>query len=454
MWITRLSVFTRSWRAVASCVRNASTRKISASPQEKIAHVNFSAKFSSAQRVALVVGLLAASFAWSQAAKKSDAPVGVDINTGLPVTVTTDTGAKPGEPQPPGINAAAFLVVEATSGQVLAESRANVRRDPASLTKLMTAYLVFDALHQKKISLTQRLRVPERAWKAEGSRMFIEPGTPVTTEDLLRGLIIQSGNDAAIALAITVAGNESEFISLMNREAKRLGMSDTNFLNPTGLTQQGHYSTAYDLGVLSLALMRDFPQYVKFYAEKSYTHNKITQENRNRLLFLDPTVDGLKTGHTDAAGWCLIATVNRPPRKVLTVLLGAPNDATRIAESKKLIDWAFSAYESKRFYEGGKAIQQLTIWKSNVDSIPIGFRDDVTAIATAGKAADITTTLSIKEPKIAPIQAGDTIGTLTVKRAGSLVYERNVIALEAAPQAGFFKRAWHGIVLWWKSIFK
>ena len=188
------------------------------------------------------------------------------------------------------VNAAAYLVVEATSGQVLAESNKRQRRDPASLTKLMTAYLVFDALHQKKLSLTQRLRVPERAWKAEGSRMFIEPGAPVTTEDLLRGLIIQSGNDAAVALAIAVAGNEGEFIARMNREAKRLGMDDTQFLNPTGLSQQGHYSTAHDLAVLSLALLRDFPQYTKFYAEKSFTHGRITQENRNRLLFLDPTV--------------------------------------------------------------------------------------------------------------------------------------------------------------------
>ena len=186
----------------------------------------------------------------------------------------------------------------------------------------MTAYLVFDALHQKKLSLTQRLRVPERA-EAEGSRMFIEPGAPVTTEDLLRGLIIQSGNDAAVALAIAVAGNEGEFIARMNREAKRLGMDDTQFLNPTGLSQQGHYSTAHDLAVLSLALLRDFPQYTRFYAEELHAWPHYP-ENRNRLLFLDPTVDGLKTGHTDSAGWCLIATVNRPPRKLLTVLLVRP----------------------------------------------------------------------------------------------------------------------------------
>ena len=354
----------------------------------------------------------------------------------------------------PTVNAAAYLVVEATSGQVLAELNTRQKRDPASLTKLMTAYLVFDALHQKQISLSQRLRVPERAWKAEGSRMFIAPGAPVTAEDMVRGLIIQSGNDAAIALAIAVSGNEGEFVTKMNREAKKLGMSDTQFLNPTGLTQQGHYSTAHDMAVLSLALMRDFPQYMKFYAEKSFTFNKITQENRNRLLFLDPTVDGLKTGHTDAAGWCLITTVNRSPRKLLTVVLGAPSEAARIAESRKLIDWAFTAFEPKRLYEAKKPIQQLVVWKSTVDSIPVGFNDDVAAVTTTGKAADITTELTIVEPKFGPIAAGDSVGLLKVKRAGNLIYERNVIAMESAPGAPMWKRMWHSVLLFFKGFTK
>ena len=354
----------------------------------------------------------------------------------------------------PTVNAAAYLVVEATSGQVLAEQNTRQKRDPASLTKLMTAYLVFDALHQKQLSLGQRMRVPERAWKAEGSRMFIAPGTPVTVEDMIRGLIIQSGNDAAIALAVAVSGNEGEFVTKMNREAKKLGMTDTQYLNPTGLTQQGHYSTAHDLAVLSLALMRDFPQYTKFYAEKSFTFNKIAQENRNRLLFLDPTVDGLKTGHTDAAGWCLITSVNRPPRKLLTVVLGAPSEALRINESRKLIDWAFTAFEGKRLYEAKKPIQQLTVWKANVDSIPVGFNDDVTAVTTTGKRWDITTELTIVEPKFGPLAAGDTVGLLKVKRAGNLIYERNVIAMESAPGAPMWKRMWHSVVLFFKGLVK
>ena len=354
----------------------------------------------------------------------------------------------------PAVNAAAYLVVEATSGQVLAEQNTRQKRDPASLTKLMTAYLVFDALHQKQISLGQRLIVPERAWRAEGSRMFIAPGAPVTAEDMIRGLIIQSGNDAAIALAIAVASNEGDFVTKMNREAKKLGMTDTQFQNPTGLTQQGHYSTAHDLAVLALALMRDFPQYTKFYAEKSFTFNKITQQNRNRLLFLDPTVDGLKTGHTDAAGWCLITTVNRSPRKLLTVVLGAPSEAARINESRQLIDWAFTAFEGKRLYEAKKPIRQLTVWKSTVDSIPVGFNDDVTAVTTTGNAANVTTEFNIAEPKFGPITAGDTVGLLKVKRAGNLIYERNIIAMESAPSAPIWKRMWHSVALFFKGLVK
>ncbi len=386
---------------------------------------------------------------------QAPAPVAAPVTAPPAAAAAPATPAAAPVPTPvPAVNAAAYLVVEATSGQVLAEQNTKQKRDPASLTKLMTAYLVFDALHQKQLSLTQRLRVPERAWKAEGSRMFIEPGTPVTTEDLLRGLIIQSGNDAAVALSIAVAGNESEFVARMNREAKRLGMSDTQFQNPTGLSQQGHFSTAHDLAVLSLALMRNFPQYTKFYAEKSYTHNRIVQENRNRLLFVDPTVDGLKTGHTDAAGWCLISTVNRPPRKLLTVLLGAPTEALRVSESVKLIDWAFSAYEARRLFEGGKPIQRLEVWKSTVDSIPVGFVDDVTAVTDTGRGWDITTELTIPEPKLGPLIAGETVGLLKVKRAGKVLYERDVVAMESAPGAPMWKRMWHSVVLWWKGIFK
>jgi serine-type D-Ala-D-Ala carboxypeptidase (penicillin-binding protein 5/6) len=354
----------------------------------------------------------------------------------------------------PFVNVAAFLVVEATSGQVLAELNTKRRRDPASLTKLMTTYVVFDALYQKQINLSQRLRVPERAWKADGARLSIQPGIPVTAEDLVRGMIIHSGNDAAVALAISVAGNEGEFVARMNREAKRLGMADTNFLNPTGLTQQGQFTTAHDIGLLALALMRDYPQYMKYFAEKSFALGGNTYENRNKLLALDPTVDGMKTGYTEAAGWNQVTTVNRSPRKLLVVALGAGSENARVAENQKLIDWAFSAYQPRRFYEGGKSIQRMDVWKSTVDSVPVGFNSDVTAVNFAGKTHEITTELTITEPLFGPLQAGDTVGKLLVKRAGNLIYERDVVALESAPAAPMWKRMWHSFLLFFKSLFK
>jgi serine-type D-Ala-D-Ala carboxypeptidase (penicillin-binding protein 5/6) len=354
----------------------------------------------------------------------------------------------------PFVNAASYMVIEATSGQVLAESATKRRRDPASLTKLMTAYIVFDALYQKQINMTQRLRMPERAWRADGARLSPPPGTPITAEELVRGMLIHSANDAAVALAISVAGNESEFVARMNREAKRLGMEDTNFLNPTGLSQQGHYSSAHDMAVLSLAILRDFPQYARFFGEKSFAFAGSVFENRNRLLFADPSVDGMKTGFTDAAGWCLVTTVNRAPRKLLIVLLGAPSESARVTETQKLIDWAFSAYEPRRFHEARKPIQQLEVWKSTADGIPIGFRDDVTAVNFAGKTHEITTELTIPEPAFGPIQSGDKVGTLRVKRAGNLLYERDVIAFESAPAAPMWKRMWHSVVLFFKGLFK
>ncbi|TAG84472.1 MAG: D-alanyl-D-alanine carboxypeptidase, partial [Burkholderiales bacterium] len=222
----------------------------------------------------------------------------------------------------------------------------------------------------------------------------------------------------------------------------------------TGLPQQGHFSTAHDLTVLSLAIMREYPQYTRFFGEKSVMIGGTTYENRNRLLFTDATVDGLKTGFTDAAGYCLAASIKRGPRRVLAVMLGAPSDAARLGEMQKLIDWAFTAYEPRQFYEARKPIQQLQVWKSTVDAIPIGFRDDVVAINVAGKTHEITTELTIPEPAFGPIQSGDKVGTLKVKRAGNLLYERDVIAFESAPQAPMWKRMWHGVVLFFKGLFK
>ncbi len=357
-------------------------------------------------------------------------------------------------PSPPPVAAASYLVLETTSGQVLAEKAAELPREPASLTKLMTAYVVFDALHQKRLSLSQKLPVPERAWRIEGSRMGLTPGVPVTVEELVIGLIVASGNDAAVTLATAVAGGEGAFVNLMNREAQRLGMKNTVFLNATGLPMQGHVSTAHDLALLALALSRDYPKYMRYFAEKQSSHAGRVIANRNALLFTDPTVDGLKTGQTEAAGWCLMASVNRPPRRLLTVLLGAPSEAARAQETRKLIDWAFSAFEARRFHAAGESADSVRVWKSTIERLPIGFRDDVLALAPTGQLETLSSELNLKTPLIAPIRAGDPVGSLRVKRAGQLLYERDILALEAAPQAGFLTRLWHSFVLFLQGLFK
>ncbi|MCS6995666.1 MAG: D-alanyl-D-alanine carboxypeptidase [Casimicrobiaceae bacterium] len=371
----------------------------------------------------------------------------------LAVVLCSGLSAQPSDwPAPPPVQAAAYLVVEATSGQVLAESRADERRAPASLTKLMTAYLAFDALYQKKLSLTQRYPLPERAWRVEGSRAFARPGVPVTGEDLVRGLIVASGNDAAIALAQVIAGGEGAFVDAMNREAQRLGLVNTRFMNASGLPEQGQYSTARDLAQLALALERDFPQYRRVFAERSFTHGGVTVANRNSLLASDPSVDGMKTGQAEAAGFNLVATAYRPPRRVLVVLLGAPSDGARAADARRLIEWAFTAFEAERFHEAGQVVEARRVWKSDVQTLPIGFRSDVVAVAPTGQRASLSTEWRLREPLVAPIRAGEPVGTLRVKRAGHLLYEREVIALESAPEAGLIKRAWHGLLLWAQRV--
>src|SRR5574341_115547 len=270
------------------------------------------------------------------------------------VCIATEAAA----PQPPSVIGKSWIVGDLTSGQILASQKADERFEPASLTKLMTAYVVFAALRDKKLTLDQQVNVSTRAWKAAGSRMFIEPRRPVTTDELIRGMVVQSGNDACIALAEAVAGNEEVFVQMMNREAARLGMKNTKFMNASGLPDAQHYSTAQDLYLLAAALIRDFTnEYALYYSQKEYRYNNITQPNRNRLLWIDPSVDGVKTGHTEAAGFCLIASSRRGGRRLLSVLLGSTSEATRAQESLKLLNWGFQFFDSVKLYQAGTPVK-------------------------------------------------------------------------------------------------
>lgn len=350
----------------------------------------------------------------------------------------------------PSIAASVHLLVDVTSGQTLASVNGDERRDPASLTKLMTAYLVFGALRAKTIQPSQMVNVSERAWRAEGSRMFIEPRRAVSVDELLRGMIIQSGNDAAIALAELVAGSEEAFVAKMNAETARLGMTNSHFANVTGLTAPEHYSTAADLARLASAVIVDYPEFYPLYAQKEFRYNGITQPNRNRLLWTDPNVDGIKTGHTDAAGWCLIASAKNGERRVLAVVLGAASDAARASEAQKLLNWGFQAFDTVRLYQSGKPIGMLKVWKGTLKEVPAGFLADRYLTLPKGKADKLALTMDAQQTLVAPIARAQPVGTVKVALEGRPVAEFPLIALEEVPEAGILGRAWDTIRLWFK----
>ena len=354
----------------------------------------------------------------------------------------------PGPNGAPGVAAAAWVLVDTLSGQTLAGVNADERRDPASLTKLMTAYRVFGALRAKTITPSQMVDVSPRAWKAEGSRMFIEPRKAVSVDELLHGVIIQSGNDASIALAELVSGSEEQFVAQMNQEAARLGLAGTHFTNATGLSDPQHYSTAADLARLSAALIRDYPEYYPIYSQKEFRYNNITQSNRNRLLWTDPYVDGLKTGHTDAAGWCLIASAKRGDRRLVSVVLGAPSDNARAAESQKLLNWGFQTFDTVQLYQSGKAVSTIRVWKGVDKEVSAGFLADRYLTLPKGKADKLVLTMETQEPLVAPVQSAQRVGLVKVALEGKPMAEFPLIALKEVPAASIFGRAFDTMRLW------
>jgi len=354
-------------------------------------------------------------------------------------------------PQPLQLVARAWVLADVSSGQILAAEKADERFEPASLTKLMTAYLVFAALKEKKLALEQQVSVSEKAWRAPGSRMFIEPRRPVTADELIRGMIVQSGNDACIALAEQIAGSEEAFAGLMNREAERLGMKSSKFMNASGLPDPQHYATARDLYLLAAALIRDFPeQYAQYYSQREYRYNGITQVNRNRLLWLDNTVDGMKTGFTEAAGYCLVASSKRGPRRLLSVLLGSTSESMRAQESQKLLNWGFQFFDAARLYAGGAPVKEIEVWKGARSTLKAGFRSDLVVTVPKGQGERLKAELLSLSPLVAPVAEGARVGNLRVTLDGKPVGEYPVVALEAMPAAGIFGRAWDTLRLWFK----
>jgi len=354
-------------------------------------------------------------------------------------------------PKPPSVIGKAWVVGDLSSGQLLASHKAEERFEPASLTKLMTAYVVFIALREKKILLEQRVEVSPRAWKAAGARMFIEPRKPVTVDELLRGMVVQSANDACVALAEAVAGSEEAFARLMNREAARLGMKNTRFMNATGLPDAQHYSSAQDLYLLAGALIRDFPnEYAQYYSQKEFRYNNVSQPNRNRLLWVDPSVDGVKTGHTEAAGYCLIASSRRGGRRLLTVLLGSTSEATRAQESLKLLNWGYQFYDGVKLYSAATPVKQIDVWKGAARHVNVGVGSDLFVTVPKGEADKLKAELVSQQPLVAPLTKGQRVGVLRVTHDGKPFGEYPLIALEPVPQAGLFGRTWDTLRLWLK----
>ncbi|MFO1192847.1 MAG: D-alanyl-D-alanine carboxypeptidase family protein [Rhodoferax sp.] len=373
--------------------------------------------------------------------------------------------------QPPEIAARAYLLVDITANQTLAQKDIDTPVEPASLTKLMTAYLVFDALRARKIDLKQTLPVSERAWKMGGSRMFIDPKMKVPVEDLIKGMIVQSGNDATVALAEGVGGSVERFVELMNQQAKALGMSATTYRNPEGLTEAGHATTARDLGVLATRLMRDFPEYVTFHGIKKYRFEgapATNDSNRNLLLFRDPSVDGLQTGFTEAAGYCMVATARRSfpnlavagaaagtpeaagTRRLLSIVLGTASENARANESQKLLNWGFTAFEAVKLFDPGQPVASPAVWKGKEPVLRLGRPEMVVVAVPAGSAAKVKTSIVRPEPLVAPFSKGQAVGTLKVSLADQPLAEFGLQALDDVPQAGLLGRAWDAIRLWIK----
>ena len=361
-------------------------------------------------------------------------------------------------PALPEVAARTFLLIDVTAQQVLAEREADKPVEPASLTKLMTAYLVFDALKAKKITLEQTLPVSERAWKMPGSRMFIDPKMKVPVVDLIKGMIVQSGNDATIVLAEGVGGTVEHFVEMMNAQARVLGMSATSYKNPEGLNAPGHVTTARDLGVLAGRLMQDFPEYVGYYAIKKYRYPGTpasNENNRNLLLFRDPSVDGLKTGHTEAAGYCLIATAKRdvpgvPGRRLLSIVLGAASENARAAESQKLLNWGYTAYDAVRLFDGGQAVVTPPVWKGRGSAVKLGREQAIVVAVPAGAAGRLQTQVTRPEPLLAPLPKGQNVGVLQVLLDGKPLNELPLQVLEPIEQASVAGRAWDTLRLWIK----
>ena len=370
----------------------------------------------------------------------------------LTIAVVNFSSAASLIPAEPQIAATAYLVIDADTGKIIAAKNENERFAPASLTKMMTAYILEYELSKGNVSTDDLVLISEKAWRTQGSRMFIREGTQVRLGDLMKGIVIQSGNDASVAVAEHIAGSEAAFADLMNQHAKLLGMKNTNFMNATGLPAETHESSAFDLALLAKAIIQDFPEHYGIYSEKYFTYNKIRQPNRNKLLWRDKTVDGLKTGHTDAAGYCLVASAKRDGMRLISVVLGTSDEEARARESQKLLSYAFRYYRTHQLYKSNVVLNTAKVWSGTQDKLRIGISDPLSVTIPRGQADKLQAIMDVDRVITAPIMKGQELGKVRVTLDGDLVTEVPLVAMDAIPEAGLLKRIWHAILLFFTSL--
>ncbi|KAA1173164.1 D-alanyl-D-alanine carboxypeptidase [Marinobacter salinexigens] len=357
-------------------------------------------------------------------------------------------------PSPPQIAGSSYVLMDPKSGRVIMEENSHERLPPASLTKMMTAYIVERELDEGRISLTDMVPISVKAWKTEGSRTFVREGTSVPVETLLKGVIIQSGNDASVALAEFIAGSEGAFVDIMNQQAKILGMTGTHFENATGLPKPDHFSTAHDLALLARAIINDYPENYAIYAEKHFTYNNIRQPNRNSLLWRDDSVDGLKTGHTEEAGYCLVASAKRNDTRFIGVVMGTSSSESRAQEVQKMLNYGFRYYESERLFRSGQELIKARVWGGQSDDLSVGLSEDVYVTIPRGSRNDLESSVDLDSVIKAPIKVGDELGRVKVSLKGEVLVDQPVLALTDIPEGGLFKRIWDAIKLFFVQLFQ
>lgn len=356
-------------------------------------------------------------------------------------------------PSPPQLAASGYLLMDADTGAIIVEHNADERLPPASLTKMMSSYIVSEEIEKGRIAEEDMVNISVKAWRMGGSKMFIREGTQVSVKDLLLGVIVQSGNDATVALAEHVSGSEEAFVDVMNQKAAQMGMTNTHFENSTGWPAEGHVMTAKDLGILARAIINDHPEHYALYKEKYFIWNDIRQPNRNLLLFRDETVDGLKTGHTEEAGYCLVASAKRNGMRLISVVMGTNSENARAAESQKLLAYGFRYFETLSLYNAGAEVNKSRVWGGKSEEVGLGIAEDIKLTLPRGRQKDLQANMHINEVIKAPIELGQVLGKVTIELDGKPQAETSLVALQAVEQAGFFARIWDSIKLFFRNLF-